>query len=57
MAEPTPQLPQHAEPTPLRGPDLRRINPRTWALTLTAIVVVLAVLFSQFMIDFLANAH
>jgi hypothetical protein len=51
---------QSAQPSPpeaLRGPVLRRIDPRAWALTLTAVVVVLGVLFSQFMIEFLANAH
>lgn len=41
----------------LQGPHLPRINPRTLALSLTVTAIVLTVVFSLFMIEFLRNAH
>jgi hypothetical protein len=39
-----------------RGPKLRLLNARTWALTLSVTAIVVAVVFSQ-LIGFLSRAH
>ena len=39
------------------GANLPLLNARTWSLAFLVFAIVLAVVFSQFLIDFIARAH